>query len=116
MAVRRSVRKKAGHPVPAERGRGARALRPGGGARRRLARGALGTADLHQRFLSSVLKGELRECAWAALKALYFHGPTEKACADKLARWAREHGIGIELEQRRVNDQLVVYLRFKPPA
>jgi hypothetical protein len=39
-----------------------------------------------------VLTGELRECSWEALKAVYFTGSTEQACVN----------IGIFAEQRRI--------------
>jgi hypothetical protein len=68
----------------------------------------------------AVLAGELRSCAWATLKALYFHGATEEACAAKLARWAERHGIGLEVEPRRMiagGRELVAYdVRFRRPG
>jgi hypothetical protein len=68
----------------------------------------------------AVLAGELRSCPWAALKALYFKGRTEEACAAKLARWAQKHGIGLEVERHRVialGREIASYtVRFKRPA
>jgi hypothetical protein len=58
----------------------------------------------------------LRECAWEALKALYFTGSSEQACVDRMARWARKNGIEVSSERRRVNERLVNFVRFKPPA
>jgi hypothetical protein len=48
--------------------------------------------DRGRRFLKAVLTGELRECSWEALKAVYFTGSTEQACVN----------IGIFAEQRRI--------------
>lgn len=67
----------------------------------------------------AVLAGELSSCPWAALKALYFKGSTEEACAAKLARWAERHGIGLDVERHRViagAREIVSYtVRFRPP-
>src|SRR4051812_25589648 len=100
MAIRRRARQKASDALPADRRRRPAALRRVGQAARRISRAGT-AARQHQRLLQAVLTGELRECAWETLKAMYFTGSTEQACVDRLAAWSREHGVELEVEQRR---------------
>lgn len=58
----------------------------------------------HTRLAQAVLTGELRECAWEALKAMYFGESTETACVQKLARWASKRSLGADgVDQKKTS-------------
>jgi hypothetical protein len=68
----------------------------------RRARPVISVARAHARLARAVLRGELSECGWDALKAVYFRGTTEEACIAQMVQWADQHGIVLVPERRRV--------------
>jgi hypothetical protein len=73
--------RKRGKPSPRRKARG-------------LTRREVVSADV--KLAKAVLRGELIECAWDALKFIHFGVETDKQCAAALKRWAAKHGIHYE--------------------
>jgi hypothetical protein len=48
------------------------------------------------RLAQAVLRGQLKDCAWDALKFIHFGVETDKQCAAALKKWAAKHGIHYE--------------------
>lgn len=73
-----STTRKRGRPSPRRKARG-------------LTRKEVVRADV--KLAQAVLRGELKECAWDALKFIHFGVETDKQCAGALKKWAAKHGI-----------------------
>jgi hypothetical protein len=54
------------------------------------------------KLAKAVLSGQLKSCAWQALKALYFKGTDDEQCMARLVEWANHHHIELEFTGAKV--------------